>query len=196
MEGLGARWDEQDALHARIPCTKTRVDRQRDYSGLDVQRALRFVLELEMVRDGLQEKQKEEEREKMQREQGEFNKFLDEVDSRKLATFNQDRKWAVDNIRRALRHRTGEQWELVRQWKKGLRKMEGELERKEETHEMVDEKEEGQEAESEPEGPGPTETNKNQSQDKKKEGQKAGSTDTGHEIIEIFAVVDGRWEVL
>jgi hypothetical protein len=161
MEELGARWDEQDALHTRIPCTKTRVDRQRDYSRLDVQRALRFVLELEMVRDGLQEKQKEEEIKKMKREQGEFNKFLDEIDSRKLATFNQDSKWAVDNIRRALRHKTGEQWELARQWNKGLRKMEGELERKEERHEMVDEKEEGQEAESEPEGPGPTETNKN-----------------------------------
>jgi hypothetical protein len=31
-----------------------------------------FVLELEMVRDGLQEGQKEEEREKLEREQGEF----------------------------------------------------------------------------------------------------------------------------
>jgi hypothetical protein len=66
------------------------------------------------------------------------------MDSRKLAIFNQDSKWAVDNIRRALRHKTGEQWELARQWKKGLRKMEEGFEKKEERKELVDEKEEGQ----------------------------------------------------
>jgi hypothetical protein len=90
------------------------------------------VLELEMVRDGLQEKQKEEEREKMQREQGEFNKFLDEIDSKKLAILNQERRFVLElervrdglqekqkeEEREKMRHKRGEQWELVRDGKK------------------------------------------------------------------------------
>jgi hypothetical protein len=176
MEELEAGWEELEEVHVRIPCTKTRVDRQRYYSRQDVHRAHMFVLELEMVREGLQERQKEEERKKLQREQGEFGKFLDGMGSRTLAIFNQDSKWAVDNIRRALRHQTGEQWELARQWKKGLKKMEEEFERKEGRQEMVDEKEEGQVAEGGLEGLGYLKPNINQIQDRKKRRQEEGST--------------------
>jgi hypothetical protein len=76
MEEMGVDWDGREGLHDRIPCTRTKMDGQGDYSRSEAQKALTFALDLEEVKEGQQEQEEEPQTDRTQRKHEEFNRLF------------------------------------------------------------------------------------------------------------------------
>jgi hypothetical protein len=151
-----------------------------------------------MKRDGLDEKHKKAERERLERTQGELGEFMDKMDRKELARFNQDSKQTVKNIRQACNLQTGEQWETIRQWKIELRKVEEGIRTEEEIfwlEEVAELHKEGYMSEDSAAGIGQLVKNRGKTErneDKARQEQGWETPGKAHKPTHIFAVVNGR----